>query len=67
VLGRKKALETLNMGDFEKSMVGITAKVCPDTLDESAFAYKDIFDVMRLQEPLVDVVAHVKPIINIKG
>ena len=67
VLGRKKALETLNMGDFEKSMVGITAKVCQDTLDESAFAYKDIFDVMRLQEPLVDVVAHIKPIINIKG
>lgn len=67
VLGRKKALKTLNMAEFEKSMEGITAKVCQDTLDESAFAYKDIFDVMRLQEPLVEVVAHVKPIINIKG
>ena len=67
VLGRKKALETLSMGDFEKSMVGITAKVCQDTLDESAFAYKDIFEVMRLQSDLVDIVTHVRPIINIKG
>lgn len=67
VLGRKKAQATLNMEDFKASMSGITAKVCEDTLDESAFAYKDIFDVMRLQSELVDVVAHVKPIINIKG
>jgi tRNA-splicing ligase RtcB len=67
VLGRKKAQATLNMEDFKISMNGITAKVCEDTLDESAFAYKDIFDVMRLQSELVDVVAHVKPIINIKG
>lgn len=67
VLGRKEAQRVLNMDDFEKSMVGITAKVCAETLDESAFAYKDIFDVMRLQYDLVEVVAHVKPIINIKG
>lgn len=67
VLGRKKAQETLNMEEFKSSMKGITAKICEDTLDESAFAYKDIFEVMRLQSDLVDIVTHVRPIINIKG
>jgi tRNA-splicing ligase RtcB len=67
VLGRKVAKKTLNMGDFESAMEGVTALVTADTLDESPFAYKDIFEVMRLQAGLVDVVAHVKPIINVKG
>ncbi len=67
VLGRKKAKELLNVKDFSDTMIGITAKVGNSTLDESPFAYKDIFEVMRLQSELVEVVAHVKPIINIKG
>jgi len=67
VLGRKAAKRELNMEDFTNTMEGVTALVKEDTLDESPEAYKDIFEVMRLQEDLVDVVAHVKPIINIKG
>ena len=67
VLGRKKAKETLNVVDFASTMVGIVANVGTSTLDESPFAYKDIFDVMRLQEDLVEVIAYVKPIINVKG
>lgn len=38
-----------------------------DWMDEAPMAYKNIFDVMDLQEELVDIVAHIKPIINIKG
>lgn len=67
VLWRKEAQRTLSVEQFKESMVGIVAKVDDSTLDESAFAYKDIFEVMRLQNSLVDVVAHVRPIINIKG
>lgn len=67
VMGRKEAKRVLNMDDFKKSMDGITALVTKDTLDESPFAYKDIYEVMRLQSDLVDVVAHTKPIINIKS
>jgi len=37
------------------------------TLDESPMAYKDIFDVMDAQADLVEIVAHVKPILNVKG
>lgn len=67
VLGRKEAMRTLNLDDFKATMTKVVAKVDHDTLDESPFAYKDIFEVMRLQADLVEVVAHVRPIINIKG
>jgi len=67
VLGRKEAQRVLNMEDFCATMGQVTALVTKDTLDEAPFAYKNIFDVIRLQEPLVEVITHVKPIINIKG
>ena len=67
VLGRKEAQRVLNMEDFSATMGQVTALITKDTLDESPFAYKNIYDVMRLQEHLVDVITHVKPIINIKG
>lgn len=67
VMGRKEAKRKLDVNAFKNTMAGIQALVNEKTLDESPFAYKDIFDVMRLQEPLVKVLAHVKPIINVKG
>lgn len=67
VLGRKAAKEALDLSTFESDMAGIVAKVDSSTLDESAGAYKNIFDVMDLQKDLVEVVHHVKPLINIKG
>ena len=67
VLGRKQAKETLDMEIFEYEMKGITAKVGPSTLDESADAYKNIFDVMEQQKELVEIVHRIKPIINIKA
>lgn len=69
VLSRSKAKETLNMDDFKTTMTeaGVQAKVVPGTLDESPFAYKSIFEVMAQQTELVDVLHHVKPLINIKG
>lgn len=67
VLGRRAAKESLVLADFEKQMVGIKAKVGQSTLDESPDAYKNIFDVMDQQSELVEVVTHVKPLLNIKG
>lgn len=67
VLGRKAAKRELNVADFESTMQGITAKVGAGTLDEAPMAYKNIFEVMRLQSDMVDVVHHIKPLINIKG
>lgn len=67
VLSRRKAKEILKLENFEKEMEGITALVTQKTLDESPFAYKDIFEVMDLQKDLVEIVEHVRPLINIKG
>lgn len=67
VLSRTQAKDRLNLDDFKETMEGITARVKPDTIDESPFAYKDIFTVMAEQTDLVEVVNHVKPIINVKG
>ena len=67
VLSRTAAKDTVSLDDFKETMKGIQAKVCDATRDESPFAYKDIFQVMKDQQDLVEVVAHVKPIINIKG
>jgi tRNA-splicing ligase RtcB len=66
VLSRKKAKELLNMDEFIKAMSGIKGTIDEKTLDESPFAYKNIFEVMELQKDLVDIIAHVKPIINVK-
>lgn len=69
VMGRKAAKEQLDMVTFRKEMEdrGIQARVEASTLDESAEAYKDIFEVMAMQRELVEVRHHVQPIINIKG
>ena len=67
VLGRKQAKRELNTDDFKATMQGITARVEDSTLDESPMAYKDIFEVMRLQADLVDTIHHVTPLINVKG
>jgi tRNA-splicing ligase RtcB (3'-phosphate/5'-hydroxy nucleic acid ligase) len=67
VLGRKEAHKKLNLQDFKETMQGIAAKVDQTTLDESPSAYKNIFEVMDLQKDLVEVLHHIKPLVNIKG
>ncbi len=66
VMSRKKARENVSLEDFETSMQGIRGTVDVNTLDESPFAYKDIFEVMRLQDDLVEVEEHIKVLINVK-
>ncbi|VAX20407.1 RNA-2',3'-PO4:RNA-5'-OH ligase [hydrothermal vent metagenome] len=66
-ISRKKAKQSLSMDKFRLDMGGITAKVEPSTLDESPGAYKDVFEVMRLQKDMVKVTHHLKPIINVKA
>lgn len=67
VMGRKEAQRNLTMEDFTDTMAGIVGKIDESTLDESPFAYKDVFKVMEQQKDLVDVLHHIKPLINIKG
>lgn len=69
VMSRKQAMETVTLEEFQETMAnsGVYATVNRGTLDESPFVYKNIFDVMDLQKDLVDVYAHVKPILNVKA
>jgi len=66
VMSRVKAKKSVTLQEFEDAMQGIKGTVDINTLDESPFAYKDIFEVMKLQEDLVEVVEHIKPLINVK-
>jgi len=64
---RSQAKKDITLDVFIKQMEGITARVDHRILDEAPDAYKDIYEVMRLQSELVDILYHIKPIINIKG
>lgn len=67
VLSRKEARESISLEDFDAAMAGIVARVGQGTVDEAPQAYKDIHEVMRQQVDLVEVVHHLRPIINVKG
>jgi tRNA-splicing ligase RtcB len=67
VLSRIQAKKTLSLDEFHSDMTGIITNHNDDTIDESPKAYKNIFEVMELQKDLVDVVEHIRPILNIKG
>ncbi len=67
IMGRRKAKKHLALEDFKETMKGIKAKVSQSTIDESPFAYKNIFAVMGMQKEMVKVLHRVKPLINIKA
>ncbi len=67
VMSKTKAKESVNINDFKKSMSGIIASVNNETIDESPFAYKDVFSVLESQKASIKVVKQLKPIINWKG
>ncbi len=67
VLSRSQAKKKLDLNQFHDDLVGVVTNHSDETIDESPRAYKDIFEVMRLQRDLVDVVDRELPILNIKG
>jgi tRNA-splicing ligase RtcB len=66
-LSRGQARKIISMDEFRDKMRGIVAPVNQETIDESPMAYKNIFEVMELQQASVKVLRHLKPIINWKG
>lgn len=66
-MSRSAARKEIEMNDFETSMNGIfSTSVCPNTLDESPQAYKPQEEILRLIEPTAEVIALIKPRLNIK-
>lgn len=67
-MSRKKAKENINHETFISQLDGIVASTDKSLLDEAPDAYKDINRVIELQNGIVvNVVKHIKPIINVKG
>lgn len=67
IMSRNAAKKNIGMEDFKKAMDGIfSTSICTSTLDESPQAYKPKEEIMRLIEPTADVLAMIKPLVNIK-
>jgi RNA-splicing ligase RtcB len=64
---RSKAKDMITVEQVKKSMKGIyTTSVCKETLDESAFAYKNSSTIEQAIEPTANIIDKIKPILNIK-
>ena len=67
VMSRTEAKQIITQDDHIKAMQGIEARLDQGVIDESPAAYKDIGKVMEAQSDLVEIVARLKQIVNIKG
>ena len=68
-MSRTKAKETIIFAEFEEKMKGIVADVCASTLDESPQAYKDLFNVVAIQEKnnIIKCQKWLTSLLNVKG
>jgi len=69
-MSRTKAIKELNLAEEQRKLdeQGILHTVRNQkSLDESPSAYKDILEVMKNQEELVDIIVELKPLAVIKG
>ncbi|MGL4352790.1 MAG: RtcB family protein [Aeromonas popoffii] len=67
VMSRGEAKAKIDFDEFQKQMEHVVTNVSIHTVDEAPDAYKDIFDVMDSQKDCVEILHHVKPLLNLKG
>lgn len=68
LLNRQQAQSKIKLKDFQESMKGIySTSVLYETIDESPFAYKSTELIKNCLEGTVEIVKHLKPIINVKA
>jgi tRNA-splicing ligase RtcB (3'-phosphate/5'-hydroxy nucleic acid ligase) len=66
-MSRSQAKKQISMDAFKSKMQGIEYEPVAENLDEAPQAYKDINEVMKQQEDLVDIVTTLYPLAVIKG
>ncbi|MEU4569270.1 RtcB family protein [Micromonospora sp. NPDC023956] len=66
-MSRGQAKRTFTTEDLAAQTAGVECRKDPGVVDEIPGAYKDIVEVMAQQEDLVDVVAHLKQVVCVKG
>lgn len=67
VMSRTKAEKTISLEDHIRDTAGVECRKDSSVLDESPRAYKNIDDVMKSQEDLVEIVHTLKQCLCIKG
>ncbi len=68
LMSRTQAKKTISLDDYRRSMAGIyTSTVNRDTLDEAAFAYKPLDEILENIGDTVTVVRRIRPIYNFKA
>ena len=66
-MSRTKAKARYTIDDLKKQTAGVECRKDKGVVDEIPGAYKDIEEVMRAQNDLVEVVAELKQVICVKG
>ncbi|MBV5347200.1 RtcB family protein [bacterium] len=67
ILGRKEAERRFTQAQVQELVKDVAVVIGKKQVEESPDAYKNIFDVMKLQQDLVAVTHHIKPILCVKG
>lgn len=67
VMSRTKAKQMITLEDHAKATAGIECRKDADIIDESPAAYKPIGAVMDAQSDLIEIVARLRQIVNVKG
>ncbi|MEU6205236.1 RtcB family protein [Micromonospora musae] len=66
-MSRAQAKRTFGTDDLAAQTAGVECRKDAGVVDEIPGAYKDITEVMAQQEDLVEVVAHLKQVVCVKG
>ena len=66
-MSRTKAKKTFSVDDLKEQTAGVECRKDPGVVDEIPGAYKDIGEVIERQSDLVEVVAHLKQVVCVKG
>lgn len=68
LMSRKKAIESISIDDFKKSMENVySTSVCETTIDEAPMAYKSMDEIMDCIKDTVKIHKILKPIYNFKA
>lgn len=65
---REATRRKYNMNQYKKSMEGVySTTICDETLDECPMAYKDTDLIKFALSPTIEIMEHLKPVMNVKG
>jgi tRNA-splicing ligase RtcB len=65
---RAEASHSVSLKEFQESMKDVfSTSVVKETIDESAFAYKNPELIKQCIEPYINILEHLKPVLNIKA